>query len=136
MTSMPFAITALYAGLLGVMIVITSVLVTMARVKHKVDFGDGGNIAVTQRVRVQGNLIEYVPIALILLGIIEAAGSASWLLHTLGVVLILARLSHAWGIYSNPKPGAGRGVGATATWLVILVAGVLAIGASRGMVVM
>ena len=135
MTSMPLAITALYAGLLAIMIVIASVLVTMARAKHKVDFGDGGIMTLMQRIRVQGNLVEYAPIALILLGLLEAAGTASWLLHTLGIVLLVARLAHAWGVYSNPKPGAGRAIGATATWIVILVAGILAIAVSRGMLV-
>ena len=134
---MPIAhliITPVYAGLTALLLVCTSIFVTMGRVKYKVNLGDGGNAALLLRIRVQGNLVEYAPLALILMGLLEMGGTAAWVLHTLGIAFIAGRLLHAFAVYQGPKPGAARGIGTTATWLVILAGGVLALGLSQGMV--
>jgi uncharacterized membrane protein YecN with MAPEG domain len=71
---------------------------------------------------------EHVPLALILLVIIELNGAPRALLHTLGVVLIAARIAHPFGL--KPEFAAfvpARGLGAVATLLVTLVAIVVAI---------
>jgi uncharacterized membrane protein YecN with MAPEG domain len=132
MTIAHLTITALYAGLTALLLVCTSIFVTMGRVKYKVNLGDGGNAAMLQRIRVQGNLVEYAPTALILMGLLEMGGTAAWVLHTLGIALIVGRLLHAYAIYQGPKPGAARGIGTTATWLVILAGGVLSLAMTQG----
>ena len=135
MPTLHLAITSLYAGLIALLLVIVSVNVTMGRVKFKVDLGDGGKPEMLQRIRIQGNLVEYAPIALILMGLLEFAGTASWLLHTLGIVLIVGRLAHAIALSRSSGTSALRGIGATATWLVILVGGLLALGTTQGWLV-
>ena len=127
-------ITAIYAGLTALLLVILSIRVTMARVKYKVDLGDGGKPEMLRTIRLQGNLIEYAPMALILIALLELGGSAGWLLHTLGLVFILARVLHA-SVDLSQKPGLRRGLGATATWIVILAGGVLVLAMSQGMIV-
>ena len=54
--------------------------------------------------RAQANFIEYVPIALLLLAVAESQGLTGWLLHTSGVILVLARLLHAWGLSKEQRP--------------------------------
>lgn len=127
-------ITAIYAGLTALLLVFLSVRVTMARVKYKVDLGDGGKMEMLRVIRQQGNLAEYAPMALILIALLELGGSAPWLLHTLGIVFIVARAIHA-SVDLSQKPGLRRGVGATATWVVILAGGVLVLAMSQGMIV-
>jgi hypothetical protein len=135
MPTLYLAITSLYAGLIAILLVAASVFVTLGRVKFKVDLGDGGKMEMLQRIRVQGNLVEYAPIALILMGLLEMAGTVSWLLHTLGIVLILGRVFHAYAIYKSPAPTGPRAIGATATWLVILAGGLLTLGLTQGWMV-
>ena len=68
------------------------------RLSHKISIGDGGNEALTARMRAQANFVEYTPFFLILLALIElAAGSRMWL-WIVAVVYILARIAHAFGM--------------------------------------
>ena len=60
-------ITALWAGLLGILSLLLAMNVVRARTSEKVIFGDGGVLVMQQRIRVHGNFIEYVPLALVLL---------------------------------------------------------------------
>ena len=73
----------------------------------------------------QGNFIEYVPMALILLGLIEWMGSKPWIVYALGIALVLARVIHAWGLYSSVFNA--RVAGTSINWLVLVVGGLLAL---------
>jgi uncharacterized membrane protein YecN with MAPEG domain len=128
-------VTPLYAGLLALLLVLTSVLVTVGRVKHKVSIGDGGNKDMLLRIRVQGNLIEYAPTALILMGLLELGGTAPWALHVLGLIFLVGRIMHAWTIRRTDVPRPGRGIGVTAGWIVIAVSGVLSIAMTQGWII-
>ena len=67
------------------------------------------------------NFAEYVPLILILLGGIEYAGAPHNLVLGLAVALVVARLSHAFGL-PRPAPNPLRAAGASLTWIVLLVA--------------
>ena len=123
MQSFPISITALYAGVLGIVLVAISARVSMLRGKFKVMFGDGGQEDSTRAIRAQGNFIEYVPLALLLIGMVEWAGMRPWVVHTLAGALLASRLIHYWGITARKDPG--RGIGATVTWLVLVVSGAI-----------
>jgi uncharacterized membrane protein YecN with MAPEG domain len=71
--------------------------------------------------RVLSSFVEYVPLALILLTLIELKGSPAFVIHILGGVLVAARVLHAFG--SNDFAGAGlmRFLGAQLTFLVVTV---------------
>ena len=70
-------------------------------------------------MRAHANFIEYAPFFLILLGLIEAAsGSETWLWGA-GMVFILARLAHPFGM-DRPAPNVLRMGGILLTWLVLL----------------
>jgi uncharacterized protein len=71
MQSFPIPITALYAGVLGIILVLISVRVSVVRGKFKVMFGDGGQESLMRAIRGQGNFVEYVPLALLLVGMVE-----------------------------------------------------------------
>ena len=125
MHAFPTATTAFYAAMLGIFLVLISARVSMLRAKLKVTFGDGGNEDLLRAMRGQGNFIEYVPLALLLIAFVEWGGLASWAVHSLAGVLLAARVIHYWGVMGRNLPvHAG---GATLTWLVILVASAVAI---------
>ena len=123
MHSFPIPITALYAGVLGIALVAISARVSVLRGKFKVMFGDGGHEDLTRAIRAQGNFTEYVPLALLLIGFVELGGMSSWVVHTLAGGLLASRLIHYWGITARKDPG--RGIGATVTWIVLVVSGLI-----------
>ncbi len=100
---MTLHITAFYAALIGLWAVVLSNYVSINRGKYKILHGDGGNAEMAAIIRRHGNLTEYVPLALILLGLAEASGLSSTWLHVLGILLVVSRLIHPFGVsVSNP----------------------------------
>jgi len=125
MSAFPIPITTIFTGLLALMLVGVSIRVTVLRARKKIDFFDGGDKELGSAIRVQGNFVEYVPMALLLLGMIEWMGSKPWIVYVLGIALVLSRIIHAWGLYSGVSNG--RVVGTTITWIVLAVGGLLAL---------
>lgn len=91
------------------------------RITHKISIGDGGNEALTARMRAQANFVEYTPLVLILIALIELAiGSKLWL-WIVGVLYILARIAHAFGMdRRHPDPLRLRMIGILATMVILL----------------
>jgi uncharacterized protein len=117
-------ITALYAGLLGLVSMGVSFPAGSLRGKLGVVVGDGGNKDLLLAMRRHANFVEYVPLALILIALLELNGVAARTIHVLGAVLLIARLAHAYGIKVDIMKTPGRMVGAVGTMLVTAVASV------------
>lgn len=115
------AITALYAGLLGLLYIVLGGFVVAQRRRARVGIGTGSDSALERAVRVHGNFAENAPLFLLLLLIAELSGGVSWLLHVLGVAFVLARLGHAFGLGRSSGTSAGRFLGTLVTWAVIVV---------------
>jgi len=113
-------VTGLYAALLGFMLVALSVRVVTIRGKKKIALGDGSDQELLRAIRVQGNFVEYVPIALILIGIVEINEAPRWAVHALGQTLLLGRMAHVYSIHADALRV--RVAAMTATWVVIAVA--------------
>ena len=121
------------AGLLGLLLLFLSGYVIAGRVKFKIDIGDGGNEQMRQRIRAQANFAEYVPLALILIIMVEINTiGAGWMPAAMAVTLVVARLWHAQGLLSSPGTSTGRFMGTNLTALVILVGAVAAMGRGFG----
>lgn len=126
-------VSMITAGLLGILLLCLSGYVILGRVKFKIDIGDGGNELMRQRIRAQANFVEYVPIALLLIILVEVSKTGpAWLPAAMAVTLIVARLWHAQGLLSSPGTSTGRFMGANLTALVILVGAVATIGKGLG----
>lgn len=123
-------ITGLYAGLLGIIFLGLSFLVIRQRLINKVGVGHGKNESVMRAVRVHGNFAEYVPMALVMMAIAESTlwfENTPYILHGLGILLVLGRLSHAYGLSKTVDTSWGRFAGMITTFLVLLVLSVLLI---------
>jgi uncharacterized protein len=114
-------ITALYAALLGLMFIALSIKVIAKRRQFQVGIGSKGEMALERAIRVHGNFAEYVPFALLLMFLAEYSGLAPLYLHILGVTLLLARLSHAWGVRQMKEPLKFRMFGTLLTFGVMLL---------------
>jgi uncharacterized membrane protein YecN with MAPEG domain len=117
-------ITALYAGLLAILMLVLAVRVVLVRRSTAIGLGDGGNELLLARIRIHGNAAEYVPLALLLMLILEVNGSSAGRLHALGIALVVGRVAHAQGLSQTTGTSAGRLVGNVLTWTVILLAAV------------
>ena len=117
-------ITALYAGLLGLLMLILAFRVVAVRRATSIGLGDGGDALLFSRIRIHANAAEYVPLALILMLILELNGGSPRLLHVLGVALLVGRIAHVQGLSQSTGTSAGRLVGNVLTWAVIMIAAV------------
>lgn len=113
-------ITALYAAAAGLLLLWLSWLVVRARWRYGTSLGTGTEPAMARMVRVHGNFVEYVPLALLLLLLAELNGLPALFLHVAGALLLASRMLHAWGLATASGRSFGRFYGTAGTWLVIL----------------
>lgn len=112
-------ITALYAALLALLFMALSIRVIGFRRAVRIGLGDGGDTALLRRVRVHANFAEYVPFCLVLIGLAESLRAPALLLHGLGALLVVARLSHAYGVSRQPETFLFRVAGTGGTLTVV-----------------
>jgi uncharacterized membrane protein YecN with MAPEG domain len=118
-------ITMHYAGALALVFFVLSLRVIQGRTgKSGPSLGDGGDTGMLRRIRAHGNFAEYVPIILIMMGLLESSGASRMMLHGLGGALLLARISHGYTFAYLKDWPPGRMLGAGLTLLVLGVAGV------------
>ncbi len=118
---MPLQITALYASALAFYFVAWAFHVSFTRAATGVRTGDGGNPTMLTAMRRHGNMAEFMPFALLMMALGEAGGlSAPWL-HASGLLLVLGRVVHPFGITNDGGPVAARVVGQLATYAATLI---------------
>jgi uncharacterized membrane protein YecN with MAPEG domain len=121
-------ITALYSGSLALISIVLGVQVGRMRLRTGVSILHGSDMELAQVIRRHANFTESVPLALILLALIELNGASGTLLHGLGAALVAARIAHPIGLVHHTLKSPLRGLGSAATTLITLIAAVVAIG--------
>ena len=96
------AITALYAGFIALLFLILTFRVILYRRDQGISLGDKGDKEMFKRIRVQANCAEYAPIGLILLALVEAQGAPALAVHALGLMLLIGRVMHGYGLSASP----------------------------------
>ncbi|MGI9430735.1 MAG: MAPEG family protein [Myxococcota bacterium] len=124
---MPIPITALYAGIMGLILFALDFHVGGMRGRKKISVYDAGDREMAIAVRRQGNFVEHVPLALILIGVLELSGASALGLHLLGGGLTIARIAHPFGLDYEVANKPARIVGAGLTAVVTVVASIWAI---------
>jgi uncharacterized membrane protein YecN with MAPEG domain len=103
-------ITSTIAALAAVALVVLSITVSLHRKKVGVRIGYSEDIALMRRIRAQGNFIEYVPLALILLALAEYRQASAAMLWTIAGLLIVGRSLHVAGILTGRTPLSAPGM--------------------------
>ncbi|MCK8336131.1 MAPEG family protein, partial [Erwinia amylovora] len=75
--------------------------VVRLRRQYHVSIGDGGMSDIQLAIRIHGNAVEKIPLALLLLVMMEMNGCHIWVLHLLGLFFFFGRLLHAYGLRSR-----------------------------------
>jgi uncharacterized membrane protein YecN with MAPEG domain len=96
--------TSLFVAFFVLFLVALSLPVTFRRIKVNAPMGDGADETLRRSVRAQGNFVEYVPIGMIALGLVEAHGAPVTVVIGLGGALALGRVAHAAGILTAAAP--------------------------------
>ena len=123
-------ITALYAGLLAPLLIVLAARVIMTRRRLLVALGDGGKPELLRVMRVHANFIEFVPFALVLIGLAETVGTPPLIVHAPGLTLVAGRCVHAFGVSRPDENLTLRVSGMMATLTVIACAGIACIAGS------
>ena len=97
------SITSAYLGLLALLYVVLGLQVSRLRQGNKVLFGDGGNIKLRSAIRAHANFVEYVPLIVLMVAILEMSGMPASRVHLLMAALLVARLLHPLGMYVGPR---------------------------------
>ena len=126
------AITAVLAGILGLLGAALTANVIVNRVRTRVDAGDGGVATLTQAIRAQGNFVEQAPLALIIIALAEAIGAHPVVLQVLGVVLVASRLASAYALNRSLRQSSLRQFGGGSGVLVLAAASVVLLLAAIG----
>lgn len=115
------AIAALYAALVVLLLLVLAIPISRLRRVSGVGLGDGGNRELARAIRAHANLLEWGVPAIVLLLIAELTRAPVLLLHGCGMVLIVGRVLHAFGLSRSSGYSFGRFVGTALTWAVLLV---------------
>lgn len=116
----PPVVTLLFTGLLALMLLALATPIVLRRRAMRVGIGSGGDEVLARRIRVQANFVEYVPVALLLLGLLETCGLPRAWVAGFGIALLLGRVLHAMGLSQRAGYSFGRFYGTLLTWLVLL----------------
>jgi uncharacterized membrane protein YecN with MAPEG domain len=120
-------VTPIYAGLLALWLLVLSIRVIRYRSSAKINLGDGGSDEMLRRIRAHANFGEYVPLILIMMALLELRHMSIYVLHGLGITLLVARLLHGYALAFTEKWFLGRFLGTALTFALLGTAGILCI---------
>lgn len=118
---MPLITTALYALVLALIGSYLAFRAGSLRGKTGISIFYGDNQQLALEMRRHANFTEHVPLALILMAILELNGATGWLLHVSGVLLVVSRVVHPIGLEAESIANPLRAVGAGGTFLATLI---------------
>jgi uncharacterized membrane protein YecN with MAPEG domain len=113
-------ILPIYASLLAFLFVALSIRTIRARRSLRIGLGHAENPTMLRAMRVHANFAEYVPMALLLIFLVESSGARPVFVHLLGSALLIARLSHAFGVSREPENFRFRVFGMAVSFAVLL----------------
>jgi uncharacterized protein len=128
---MTFEVTPLYALPAAAIYLALWFRVSAVRSATGVSFGDGGNTLLLQRIRQHGNCAEWTSIILILMILAEGMQAPALYLHISGVLLLIGRIAHPFGLKTDTAGhplryvGNGTNILATVNLMVCLAVNIL-----------
>lgn len=113
-------ITGLYVSLFALFYMFLGLRVVRFRRLYRQDIEAGDNPLLARAIRTHANANEYAPITFLLLLICELSGASPLLLHSIGVIFLVARFLHYVGFGLKKGISFGRFWGTVATYSIIL----------------
>lgn len=120
---LPPVITALYGALNAIFNIFLANNVSTRRRVGKISLGEGSDPSMLVAIRAHANNAEFVPLAIVVMLLLEMCGADRVLLHIYGGVLFAARIAHWFGM-PRRSPNAFRFSGVALTWILIVAGSV------------
>ncbi|SEN88173.1 hypothetical protein SAMN04488003_1531 [Loktanella fryxellensis] len=98
---MIFDVTPIYALPVSAIYLALWFRVSAVRGANNISFGDGGNTELLRRIRQHGNCAEWSAFVLILMILAEGMGTPPVWLHASGVLLLIGRIAHPFGLVAG-----------------------------------
>lgn len=114
-------VTSLLAGAALLFLLLLSFPVANHRRANKLSAGDGGDEKFNRLIRAQANFIEYTPLAIIGIGLLEMNSFPQLWVCIFAAILAAARVLHAIGLIWNVI--IARMLGAILTFATLLLVG-------------
>jgi uncharacterized membrane protein YecN with MAPEG domain len=125
------AVFFICAGLIGALAVLLTLHVGRMRTTKKISLGDGGDAEMVAAIRAHGNLIEFAPLCLLIIWLLNGPFGHRTI-AVMGIILLVSRVLHAGGMLGLIPMG--RVAGATGTTVLLAVASImLVLGGIRGL---
>jgi len=118
-------VTALYAGLYALLLLLLAAAVSRQRRSLKVGLGHGDHPPLERAIRAHGNSVEWGLPMLLLLLVAELDHTSRTILHICGILFIVARLIYAVGLSRDAGASRGRLIGSALSWTVVAVLAIL-----------
>ncbi|SET31781.1 MAPEG family protein [Thorsellia anophelis] len=114
-------LSALYVAITALLILKLAYDVIKLRTQYGVWHGDGGFYELQIALRIYRYAVEYMPIACLLMLMMEMNGAVNWMLHVSGISLIAGRLMHAYGLKQHDFYFRKLGMTLTFSSLLIMI---------------
>jgi uncharacterized membrane protein YecN with MAPEG domain len=126
---MPFipSITILYAGVFGLLLLVLSLNIFREYISTATGSNPESNERWRRAERAQHSFVEFVPMCLLIFFLIEAHGAPALVLHGLGILLLTARVLHAYGVGRGSVADVMRQIGTQTTYLTLMISSLAAI---------
>lgn len=121
---MTLQITSILTGSFCLFMVLLSLLVSLRRREKMVSVGDAGDRILQRRIRAHGNFIEYAPLMVLAVAVLEYNASSQWLVALIALAFLFSRVVHAIGILTMERPLL-RAIAMITQHTAFVVAGVL-----------
>ena len=123
--SVSLPVTSVVALLSTLLIIYLALKVVSYRQKYRIGYGDAGNKELCKAISSHSNAIENIPLALLLLLMLELNNVNQILLITLGGLLVMARIMQASGLLKSMGVSFGRSYGTLLSWMLMVVMAVV-----------
>jgi len=94
--------------------------VVIFRKKFRVGYGDSEKEPLKMAISAHSNAVENIPLALVMMLLLELNSANSALLITFGGVLLFARIIHAKGLSQSVGVSFGRTYGTMISWISVI----------------
>ncbi len=121
------SVTILYAGLCGLLLLVISLNIFREYIRIAVNSVSRSEELWKRAERAQHSFVEFVPMCLILMFMIELHGAPAPVLHSLGITLVCARILHAYGVGKGSAANVMRIIGTQTTYLTLMITSLAAI---------
>ena len=125
-------VSGIYIGISALLLMALSLRVSLMRLKGGVSVGAGEDRRLANAIRLQANLTEYAPMAMLLILALELQGAPDWALHASGGAFLLGRVLHGVGFSRQPQQIGLRKWGMVVTYSMLAGAGAATIAYALG----